>query len=344
MKPVTVLALVLPLLVPGPAKAWGPDAHRLILRTALDSLAAASRRPYEGIWNDLKRAVVAPDANNAVPEEASRHWVDIEKTEGRYLARLHEALAAAYGNAGWTGEDARSVGADLDAVFFAADAPPWPAARVGPLWDALPPTVTAFRERYGRDELFIGSVTYQPYLFARALSRTLAKGDPRRTALMAGMMAHYAADLTVPFHATSNYKGQFTGNLAFSDRERGDIHSRFETGFTKARSASISAALKAAMKGWRPSGIPADGITPRAVALARDGYADLPDLLESDREACRKADPRTEWDRWVAEARPAFEPVVGMRMEAAARFVAVLLQSAGQRELFPVPSGKMVGQ
>ena len=343
MKRAALFALLIPALCAGPATAWGPDAHRLILRTAIDSLAPASRRPYEGRWNDLKRAVVAPDAHNTVPEEACRHWVDIEKTDPAYLSGLHKALDAAYGDAGWTGEDARTVGAGVDAAFFADNAPPWAAARSGPLWAALPPTITAFRERYGRDELFIGIVTYQPYLFARALYRALANADSRKTALMAGLLAHYASDLTVPFHVTSNYRGQFTGNLGFNDKERGDIHARFETGFTKARSSALAAQLKAALKGWRPSPIDAGAITPRAVSLAREGYSALPALLEADLGACRKADPRTAWNAWVAEAEPAFGPAAAARMEAATRFVAVLLESAGRPDLFPVPSGKIGG-
>jgi hypothetical protein len=334
--------VVLLLLASGPAPGWGPEAHRRILRAALDSLSPASRRPYEGLWNDLRRTVVMPDALNAVPEEASRHWVDIEKTDPAYLARLRDALKEVFGDAGWAGEDARGVGAGVDADLFPSDPPPW--ARSGPLWDSLPLTITAFRERYPREEQFIGTVIYQPYLYAVALSRALAAADRRRTAQMAGYLAHYASDLAVPLHVTSNYKGQYTGNLVYSDKERGDVHSRFETGYTNARAAPIAAALKAGLKGWRPSPLGAGDITPRAVALAREGYSALPSLIEADRKACAAADPRTAWDAWVIAVDPVFGPIAAGRMEAAVRLVAVLLESAGRPGFRPVHSGKMGAQ
>ncbi|MEK7765537.1 MAG: hypothetical protein AAB368_04805, partial [bacterium] len=260
------LLLVLCVAVPGRAPAWGEDGHRLVLRLALEALPAAARSPYVGLDADLARAVVEADSLSAVPAEACKHWIDVEKLDPGYLRSLRDALQRQYGGEAYADEDARAFATTVDHAAFRRDPPPWSAARLAPLWDALPPTLEGFRARYGRLETFIGVIPYQPLLYTRALARSLAAGDRRRIVHAAGYLAHYVADLHVPVHVTSDYKGQYSGNGIFKDRERdrGDVHVRFESGFVK---AALPALEREARKTLATPGTPLSprDITPRAL-------------------------------------------------------------------------------
>ena len=331
-------------LVPGMARGWGDDGHKLVLREAIRTLPPAARRLYENKGRELDRLTVEPDHRSQVPAEGCKHWINIEKTEPAYVAALNAALTAAYGGEGYADEDARGVAAGLDTQTFGTLPPPWPATRVGPLWDAFPPTLEAFRRRYGRLEVFIGSVPYQPLLYTRALAGAIARADRKRTLAYAAYLAHYTADLHVPVHVTANYRGQYSANLLFDDRERGDPHCRFESGYLRTDLAEVIRAVRA-LRG-KPVIVPAAGITPLVLAAARRAYGLAPVLLETDRAAVKKIDPRRDWDGWVAAVTPAYRIMAAGQLAAAADLLSSLLLTAAQGNGLepPAKSGTMDGK
>jgi len=341
MRRIACLALPL-LLAPAAAFAWGDDGHKLVLREAIRTLPPDVRRVYERKTRELDRLVVEPDHRSQVPAEGCKHWINIEKTAPDYLAQLDAALHREYGTEGWADEDARGVAAALDDRVFRADPPPWTAARVDPLWSALPPTLDAFRAAHGRLDVFIGTVVYQPLLYTRALARALARGDTRRALAYAGYLAHYTADLHVPVHVTANYRGQYSSHLLFEDRERGDPHCRFETGYLKADLARIVEAVKARRN--RPVVLAPDRITPLVIEAARHAYDLAPRLLEIDRTAVARADPRRDWEGWLAAVTPAYRDLASAQLAAAADLLSsLLLTAAGTGLLEVAPASAKMG-
>ncbi len=254
---------------------------------------------------------------------------------------MEDRLASSFGTDGWADEDARVEDTAVTTARFTADPPPWDPARLAPLWTALPPTIEAFRQAHGRMELFTGSIVYQPFLYARAFARAVAAGDRKRALRHAAWLAHYTADLTMPLHITSNYRGQFSGNLIFSDRERGDVHARLESGYLKERLAEISAEVKKARH--KPVLLAPGEIFPLCLEAARATYARIPVVLEADRKACAAADPRRNWEGYVGAVDPAFHRPVVEQLTVAVDLVARLLLSAQSPGFLGNPggSGKM---
>jgi len=312
-----------------------------VLQAAIQILPDDARRIFAGSTRDINRAVVEPDGLNPVPAEACKHWIDVEKLDPAYLAALEARLTAAFGTDGWADEDARLEDTAVATARFGSDPPPWAEPRLAPLWSALPPTIEAFRQAHGRMELFTGSIVWQPFLYARAFARAVAAGDRRRAIRTAGWLAHYTADLTMPLHVSSNYRGQFTRNLIFSDKERGDVHARFETGYLKERLAEISAEVKKARR--KPAPLTAAGIFPLCLETARATCSRIPAILEADRAAVAAADPRRDWERYVGAVDAGFHRPAAEQLELAIDLVARLLLSAQTPSFLgnPAASGKM---
>ncbi len=258
--------------------------------------------------------------------EGSRHYIDLEKLDATYLAALRKRMESALGTAGYADEDARDVIGELDRAFFTRDPPPWSKDRIASLTAGLPSSLAAYRTRYGREEIFIGSVVYQPFLFTRALSRIRRTGNRRLIAVFAGYLAHYTADLHVPFHLTINYKGQFTDNPAFRDQERGDIHARFETGFVKSHASALAARLRKVR--YTPVKRPFDEIAPTCIRTMEKTYTDIFPLLEVDRRAASRAAPDGDWETYLSLVSDVFMERAASRMEASARLLADLFLTA----------------
>lgn len=315
-------------MAPGDVAGWGRDAHYLTLEAALQSLPAEAAAPYRAALGSLKRYVSEPDRHARVPSEGCRHWIDVEKLDPAYLEVLDARLRSAYGGRDFPDEDAKSLGYAVDDRFFPGRPFPPAPSSLAALWKLIPATLDEFRSRYGRREIFIGSVVYQPVLYTRALARALADGEERAAHAAAGYLVHFVGDLHVPFHASANYKGQYSGNLIFPDRKegRGDVHARFETAFVNHR---MGALRRAVLGSIRPAkALPLDHVTPRVIESAREAYGMIDALLEADRSATAVAHPGKAWDRYLARVAPAFEPAAARQMTAAAQMIGDLLLSA----------------
>lgn len=324
MKKVTpIFCLPLLFLTPSSAYCWGADAHTAILDAALAQLPPHVRAGYDGKRRDLKRFLMEPDMRSAPVAEGSRHFLDLEKLDPAYLDGLRADLDRVYGEAGYPDEDARLVAGDFDAKWFRNSPPPWKSARIGPLLASLPPTITAMRASMNRMEVFCGTVVYQPYLMARALARARERSDKKAVICFTGYLAHYSGDLFVPLHLTANYKGQYSGNPSFNDRERGDVHCRFESGFIKSRLETITAELSAINR--EPDAVSIDEITPLCGKSAGESYKLAERITTADNNASKKADPRRDWNGYLQNVSPDFLPLAVGQMRLASRMLASLI-------------------
>jgi hypothetical protein len=323
MNKLPLLACVLAFATPRTAYSWGTDAHTAILDAALASLPANIRAGYDGKRRDLKKFLMEPDMRSAPVAEGSRHFIDLEKLDASYIAGLKEDLGRVYGDSGYADEDARMVTADFDAKWFAGSPPPWKAERIGPLLASLPPSITAMRASLNRMEIFCGTVVYQPYLMARALARARERNDRKAIIGFTGYLAHYTSDLFVPLHLTANYKGQYTGNPSFNDKERGDVHCRFESGFIKARLETINTELS--RQHPVPEAVSMEDITRFCIKSAGETYPLAERVTTADNLASRKADPRKDWNGYLREVSPEFLPLATGQMRQASRMLAGMI-------------------
>jgi len=337
MTPALRRAALALLLIPAAARPWGDDGHRLVLEEAITALPPGVWHRLSGNRHELDRLVLEPDRHSQTPMEGCKHWINIEKLSPDYVRALTRDLAAAYGDDGYADEDARGVAAALDDATFRAAPPPWDAVRTDPLWDAVPPTLEAFRRRYGHLEVFIGSVVYQPLLYNRALAGAMEAKDKKRSLIYTGYLAHYTADLHVPVHVSSNYKGQYSGNLTYNDKERGDVHARFESGFVKSDLEHLRREVRRRLP--VPHALAPGEITPRAIQEAREAYALLPALLAADQAATRACDPRRDWEKYLNAVGPSFREPAARQLTAATAFLADLLMTAAAGRLAPVREG-----
>ena len=146
-----------------------------------------------------------------------------------------------------------------------------------PPFRALPRTYEEAVGRFGArviDEN--GILPWHAGRLTRRLAAELARGDVVAARRSAGHLAHYAADATMPLHATRNHDGQLTG-------QRG-LHRRIEARLVDPRLAEyVPSAV--AVRPRRPIP-PAEAEAALFAALER-AYADVDELLRADRLARR---------------------------------------------------------
>ena len=331
MKKLPLIACVLALATPRTAFSWGVDGHISILDAALASLPPDIRAGYDGKRRDLKKYLMEPDMRSAPVAEGSRHFIDLEKLDPAYLAGLRADISRIYGDSGYADEDARLVTGDFDSKWFNNTPPPWKMERIGPLLAALPPTITAMRSSMMRMEIFTGTLIYQPYLMARALARARERNDRRAIIGFTGYLAHYTGDLFVPLHLSANYKGQYSGNPTFNDKERGDVHCRFESGFVKARLETINTVLT--RQHSAPEIITMKDITSACIASAKVNYALVERLLNADNQASEKRSPKSDWNGYLQAVSPEFLPLATGQMQAASHLLASFIMASYKEPL-----------
>ncbi len=189
------VAVLVPLLVPGSARAWNDLGHALITAEAVERLPEPLKTLLSegGNLRRLQDASAAPDQWRAEKKKTHRgeeHYTSVEKPKHFFDI---DALAEKAGLKTLSAfprdraEAERIVGAE---ALDASGRGPWAAA------DAL-----------------------------EAFARALADGRTDDAFSEAGALAHYTADLHMPFHTTRNYDGQETGN--------GGVHAAVEVGLVK---------------------------------------------------------------------------------------------------------------
>ncbi|HXH07887.1 MAG TPA: hypothetical protein VNI83_14980 [Vicinamibacterales bacterium] len=269
--------VLLAVLWPAPAAAWGFDVHRLITDRAIALLPAPIRPFFEKHRVFVVEHSIDPDLwrTAGFAEEPPRHFLDLD----------------AYGR--------------------------WP-------FEALPREYGAAVRRFGRETVDANGLL--PWraaeIHAQLVGAFGAATDPARpyalddVKFFTAVLAHYAGDAFVPFHATKNYDGQLTGQHG--------IHSRFETELVRRFEGRLRLAPAA-----RPP-----------VREARDfifdallsGYRLVDEILAVDRRAVAG---RTEYDdayfdRFFAGVQAVLERRLTASIEGVAALVAGAWEAAGR--------------
>ena len=188
-----VSALVVSLLVPSDAHAWGTGAHRYIMRRAIELLPASIRPFFEAHRDELVMRVVDPDLWRTLGwDEDPNHFLDFGVREyGDYpfaaLPRDYDSAVNKFGVA----------------TLKKNGLLPWRLEEeFGNLRRAM--------EGAGRGTGF-------------------ASGN---TVLFAAVAAHYIQDGTQPLHAVDNYDGAMTQQNGIHSRFESALFERFESRLT----------------------------------------------------------------------------------------------------------------
>ena len=283
MRLCTMLAAAAVLSTAARAEAWGLDVHRYIMQRAIALLPAAIQPLYRQQQAFIVEHSVDPDL---------------------------------WRTAGFTEEGPRHF-VDLDAYG------PYPFA-------ALPREFDAAVAKFGSS--MVAKNGLLPWRTADMVDRLTnafrqCKAGGRPYALddvqfFSAVVSHYVADGHVPFHATLNYDGQFTGQKG--------IHARFETDLFERYRERLTI---------QPSAAPV--VTDvRSFMFDRllQSFRLVAPILDADRAALRLAGEYD--DRYFDELRRRTQPILEQRLSDAIAAVASVIAGAwtagGQPGLTPV--------
>jgi hypothetical protein len=190
---IVAAAVIIAVLVPAPASAWGSEAHRYIMARAIDRLPPELKPFFEHYRAEIVVRSIDPDTWRSIGwEDDPNHFIDFGMKElGAYpfagLPREYGAALARFGHA------------MLD--------------RIGRLpWRE--------EEEFGNlRRAFEGFAHESPYA-------------PSDVVLFSAVASHYIQDANQPFHASVNYDGQLTGNHGIHSRFERDLFERFQSRLT----------------------------------------------------------------------------------------------------------------
>ena len=201
----TAVLLLVPLVAPQPAGAWGFEAHRLIADRAVDLLPSELKALFEKRRAFVVERSIDPDLWRSAGwnDEPAHHFLDLDQSAyGPYpfdgLPRDYTAAVQKFGREFVTQQGLL----------------PW---RV--------------QEFYGKLQRAFESLTRQP-VPAYALDDIV---------YYSAILAHYVSDGHVPLHSVVNYDGQLTGQQGVHVRWEGELVERNRTrlNVTAATSAAV---------------------------------------------------------------------------------------------------------
>lgn len=195
---IVAVMLIIALLWPSPALAWGFDAHKFIAERMIALLPAEIRPLFEQRKAYVIERSVDPDLwRNIFPQEAPNHFVDLD----HFGAYPFEALPREYDRAvqKWGHE-----------VIHQQGLLPWRTA-----------------------ELF-GKLQREFEALKRPNAPSYLQDN---IAFYATAMGHYVGDAHVPLHAVLNYDGQLTNQRGVHGRWESDLFSRVRDRLTIAPAA-----------------------------------------------------------------------------------------------------------
>ena len=155
-----------------------------------------------------------------------------------------------------------------------------------------------------------GTVPWRISEYYGKLVRAYRVQDARAIVEISTWLGHYVSDAHVPFHATSDYDGQSTGQKG--------IHARFETGLIEQLIKPSDLIARAA--------VPIKNPTASAFQWSRASLALCPEILAADRLALLK--DADHGYNYYAEFGSRARPIAVQRLEAAAQNTASLWLSA----------------
>jgi len=197
-----------------------------------------------------------------------------------------------------------------------------------PPFRALPRVYAEAVRRFGREEVERqGTLPWHGASLVGRLERDIRGGDWHAARVTAGYLAHYAADATMPLHATENHDGQRTG-------QRG-LHRRIEANLV---GAHLGRYVERALRTPTRKPIPPVQSEKALFAALEDSYAAVAAVLAADRAARRGTHVGTAlyYRRLDAD----LHAVLGDRLGAAAALTAALWEGACGGGQGPVSSAQ----
>lgn len=276
---------VLLLLLPRPAGAWGFDVHRFVTEQAIRLLPAEIRPFYEKHRTFIVEHSIDPDLwrKAGFVDETTRHFLNLD-------------AYGAYPFAGLPRDYRTAVARFGSAIVGKRGLLPWRADEIaGELEGALADLKKKETSRYAFDDIMFYSA----------------------------VLAHYAADAYVPFHAVVNYDGQLTNQHG--------IHSRFETDLFARYRTKLSIAPAAA----KPVSTPRDFVFDAMLS----SFELVEPILQADRRAAngrREYDDRY-FDQFVARVQPLLERRLSEAITGVAGLISGAWEKAGRPALPPEP-------
>jgi hypothetical protein len=189
---VVALVVLIALLAPRSAVAWGTAAHRHIMARAIDLLPAELKPFFVQHQDEMVMRVIDPDLFRVLGwEDDPNHFVNFGAKElGEYPFK----------------ELPREYGAAIEKFGLTT------LRRNGLLpWRQ--------QEEFGNLRRAFEGFTRETY-------------GPGNAVLFAAVMAHYIQDAHQPLHASANYDGQLTGNTGIHARFESALFERFQARLT----------------------------------------------------------------------------------------------------------------
>jgi hypothetical protein len=231
-----------------PAGAWGFNAHFIITHAAIEALPPALRTFFQSHAEFITEHSIDPD---------KWRWEDLDWSTVCSPERNLPALE---------GDERPRHFLDADAVSS------YPFAEI-------PRDFGQYQEMAGEEWEEWGSAPWTAAAYTTLLRDEMAAPDPdlHRILCRSAILAHYVADLSMPFHLTVNYDGQLSGL-------RG-IHSRVERHLVQ----YYDEVLKARVRDSAPQALVLDSPIEATFEMLVDGYPSVHPLLRADLLAQRVA-------------------------------------------------------
>ena len=229
---------------------WGFYAHRKINYNAVFSVPPPLNQFFKKNINYLSVHAVNPDQRRySVPAEGPRHFIDLDKwMAGDSLILTKDYTLDRILQGGWTWEIenktlflqpglagggrikfiGESLELDLDSFALHQEVYKVPM-------DSMVMISPSFYPDYKGRLFFIDSFTLHgivPYYVERmygVLVRQMMERDLTSVLRTSADLGHYISDAHVPLHTTSNYNGQFTGQIGIHAFWESRIPELFET-------------------------------------------------------------------------------------------------------------------
>jgi hypothetical protein len=206
------------------------------------------------------------------------------------------------------------------------------------------------RTRAGADSLYAradslyagrGNAGYLPWTiedYYRSIVAAWKEADVEALLRNSGLLAHFAADASMPLHATRNYDGMFSGNVKFKLRygdpgfDDRSVHERFEIALVERNLARYVSGIRIAETDRQPL----SRILPGAFDLLVESYFQLDRIIAADKVLMERLNALTEDKRTFDAHRDEFYrdfdeqvgPLAVRRLKAGAVYLGNLWYSA----------------